>query len=1058
MDIDTTTATSLVVTLLARLSTEELLPPSLPAGVTLQEDNTTEGLALTFSGEQPVSEYVSILTELQYRDTRDEAEPEERVITVQVFSPGDTGDPLGSNIARVTVELVPVNDNSPVFDRSSYNGSVLENSLNGTEVGVTVIATDADIYGSTDITYRILGGSADFAIDPVLGVVETLRPLDADSGSRLRQFEVIAEDNDSPVSRSATVSVSIEVLDVNDLVPVFNETLYTATIAENLPVDSTVLQVFATDGDSTAVNSEITYQIQAIESAVGSGDSPLSPTQPPLPFRIDTISGAILLDGSLDFESTTEYNFRVLARDSGSPSLTGMAEVTVTVDDVNDNEPRFIGAPFFVNVSENTNISTPVLTVVATDADSSINGQVEYSLVGDVPFGVELTSGVIFVQEDLDYETNQSFSFIVIARDLGVSSLSAAAEVTIFILNVNDNPPIFVPSSFSFTVVEGSVLQEQITAFDADGDVLTFIESSGFDDIFEIVSSTGELISVGGFQFDFELQEEYSLQVQVTDGMFSAFADVTIQVTDLNDLPPVFSQDIYEADISEDAPVNASVLQVEAIDGDTGTNAEIQYSIAAQSTFAINPSTGEITVASSLDFDAGPREYNLSVTARNTAAPFLSDTAMVIISVTDANDVHPMLMLQPLEVNFVENTGPVLVSSSIVVTDTDSAVHPLNQCRVRLDRGNCSLSEDELTEACGSSVTCRLRCAESIMVDDSLLASGITLSDVEDSNSQTLTITGSAAEATYQQILATLSYDNVAVEPIALPRLIEIQCFDASLPSNTLQITVSIVLTDDFCVNIQSEIFDPDTPIMFEFSEGMDNLAVGEMAALLLTDRDRTPHDVVSRLRITLEDAFDTPLETISITESLGLIVTTPSDPSSGFAEAPEVLTPDMGGESMLSQPSTIEIDITGSASLETYTQALRSLEYVNQASEPILGDRRITISSFRGDERCDSAEITISLVPINDNPPDILLNTTDPLQYFEESGPLAFAAEAGLRIVDLDHNDVFNMEAANVTLLGAADGEMEQLKFNTAVLPASVTASNGSNNGECDRQGSLCQ
>lgn len=755
MDVDTTTATSLVVTLLAHLSSEQLLPHSVPANVTIQEVNSTDGLVLTFSGEQPVSVYIGILTELQYRDVRDEAEPEERVITIQVFTPGDTGDPLGSNIAQVTVELVPVNDNSPVFERSSYDGSVLENSTNGTEVGVAVVANDADVYGRTAITYRILGGSADFAIDPVLGVVTTLRPLDADSGSRLRQFDVIAEDNDSPVSRSATVSVSIEVLDVNDLVPVFNQTLYTAAIAENLPVNSTVLQVFASDGDSTTVNSGISYQLQAIESAMGSGDSPLSPIQSPLPFRIDATSGAITLDESLDFESTREYTFRVLALDSGSPSLTGTAEVTVTVNDVNDNEPRFTGAPFFVNVSENTNISTPVLTVVATDADSNINAQIVYSLIGDVPFDIEQTSGVIFVQEDLDFETNEIFSFVVVAQDLGVPSLSATADITVFILNVNDNPPVFVPISFSFLVEEGSALQEQITALDPDGDALTFLESTGFDDIFEIVSSTGELISVEGFLFDFELQEEYRLQVQVTDGTFSTFADVTIRVTDVNDLPPVFSQDIYEADISEDAPVNTSVLQVGAVDGDTGTNAEIQYSITAQSAFAINPSTGEITVASSLDFDAGPREYNLSVIARNTAAPFLNNTATVIISVTDANDIHPILMLQPLDVNFVENTGPVLVSPNITVTDTDSAAHPLTQCRVRLDRGNCSLSEDELTEACGNSDTCRLRCAENIMVDESLLVSGITLSDIEDSSSQTLTITGSASEATYQQILAT---------------------------------------------------------------------------------------------------------------------------------------------------------------------------------------------------------------------------------------------------------------------------------------------------------------
>ena len=1001
-----------------------------------------EELTLTFSGEQPALVYVDLLIELQYRDTRDEAQPEERVITIQVFSPGDTGDPLGSNIAQVTVELVPVNDNSPIFDRSSYNGSVFENLPNGTQVGVSVIATDADIYGSTAITYSILGGSTDFAIDPVLGTITTLRPLDADSGSRLRQFDVIAEDNDAPVSRSTTVSVFIEVLDVNDLSPVFNQTMYTASIVESLSVNSTVLQVFASDGDSTAVNSGITYQIQAVESPVGSGvdiapeESPLSPIQSPLPFRINPISGVITLDGSLDFESTREYTFDVLALDSGLPTLTGVAQVTVTVEDVNDNEPQFVGAPFSVSVSENTSISTPVLTVIATDADSSTNSEVEYSLLGDVPFSVEPTLGVIFVQQDLDYETNRSFNFVVIAQDLGMPSLSTTAEVTVFILNVNDNSPVFIPPSFSFSATESSALQEQITAFDGDGDALTFVESSGFGDIFEIDESTGVLRSVDGFQFDFELQEEYRLRVEVTDGMFSTFANVTIQVIDLNDLPPVFSQDIYEAVISEDTPVNMSVLQVVAMDEDRGTNAAIEYSIAIQSAFAISSSTGEITVASSLDFDAGPREYNLSVTARNIVPPFLSDTATVIISITDANDIHPILMLQPLEVSFVENTGPVLVASNIVVTDTDSDIHPLTECSVRLVRGPCGLSEDELNEACESSMTCRLRCAESIMVDDSLLASGISLSDVEDGETQTLTIAGSAPESTYQQILATLAYDNVAVEPVASPRSITVQCFDSSLPSNMLQIAISVVLIDDFCVNIQSETFDEDTTIMFEFSEGMNTSPIGEIAAFLLTDRDRAPHSLVSRLEITLENVLDTPLETISISESFGLDVTTTSDVFSGFGEAAD-------------EGNGILISIRGSASLENYTQTLRSLEYVNQASEPALRSRRITISAFRDEELCDFVDILITIVPINDNPPDILLDTNAPLQYVEQSGPFTFAAEAGLRIVDLDHNDVFNMEAANVTLLGVPDGEMEQLRINSNSLPAGVDVSNSSTGGE---------
>ena len=882
-------------------------------------------------------------------------------------------------------------------------------------------ANDTDIFGSTVITYHIDGNNLDFAVDPNSGVITTLRWLDADVLSYQHQFTVIADDNDGTVSRSASVSVTIEVLDRNDIPPVFDQTLYSFAVLEDVPIGSTISGVVvAQDGDRTIANSVVMYQIQEPE---GSGiPSALGPLSALPPFTINSTSGAIVTTDLLDFETTFEYSLTVLATDSGLPALTGTTEVRVTIQDVNDNTPEFDERSYTVTLFESTSIGAIVLTVTATDIDSTTNGQIRYSLEGTNTFSISATTGDITLVQTLDHEREQAFNFTVIATDLaGNMPRSSEAQVFVFITNVNDNPPFFSPPSPNFTVTENTALQVQVTASDPDGDRLSFsLNSSDVTDIFEINQTTGELKSVSGFRFDFELQQRFSLIVEVSDGLFAVYTSVTIHILDANDFPPVFEQERYNVTISEAVPVGHSAVQVVATDGDTDTNAEIEYSILEGNTgnvFSINPQSGEITVTRSLDFDSPPLSYTLTVLARNTAPPYLNATVIVVVNLIDANDLQPMLTLDPLNITYIENLGQVPIATNIRVIDQDSGAHPVTQCSVNLLRGECLLAASELTQACGSSTTCAERCAESVAVDETRIE-GLNLSNTGTNTTQTISIFGNATELTYQQLLSTLTYSNMAHEPVPGTRTVEILCQDGSQFSNTLQLLVTVELRNEFCADITT------SRNALSFTEEMGDLPIGQMVVFTLSDRDRTPHDSVSQINITLSNRLDGPFEGISVTPVAGVTVM-----SSGGGMNSDSLT----------------LQLAGPASIRAFTQVLQSLVYANTDTEPSLGERRIIVTPVDGTLSCNSINLTITVVPTNDNAPDLLLNVTNFVQYEEESGAVLFAVEAGLRIEDRDHNNVFGLEGANVTLEGVRDIGSEVLGYSGHLLPGSVSVSNES-------------
>ncbi|KAF3823800.1 hypothetical protein GH733_007268 [Mirounga leonina] len=313
-------------------------------------------------------------------------------------------------------------------------------------------------------------------------------------------------------------------------------------------------------------------------------------------------------------------------------------------------------------------------------------------------FSIDSSSGIISLEQPLDREQRPSYNISVQATDQSPGqALSSLATVTITVLDINDNPPVFERRDYLVTVPEDTSPGTQVlTVFATSKDIgtnaeITYLIRSGNEQgRFRINPKTGG-ISVSEV-LDYELCKKFFLVVEAKDGgtpTLSAVTTVSINLTDVNDNPPRFSQDVYSAVISEDALVGDSVILLVAEDADSQPNGQIHFSIVngdRDNEFAVEPVLGLVKVKKKLDRER-VSGYSLLVQAVDSGIPAMSSTATVNIDISDVNDNSPVFT--PANYTAVIQRGvilsSVLISSrmqenkpvgtsilQLVVTDRDS--------------------------------------------------------------------------------------------------------------------------------------------------------------------------------------------------------------------------------------------------------------------------------------------------------------------------------------------------------------------------------------------------
>nr|XP_019936287.1 PREDICTED: cadherin-24-like [Paralichthys olivaceus] len=414
-------------------------------------------------------------------------------------------------------------------------------------------------------------------------------------------------------------------------------------------------------------------------------------------FVIDTNTGNIHVTKSLDREEKDQYRLIATATDRQTGrALEPSSEFIIRVQDINDNPPIFPNEGYVAMVPEMANIGTSIIQVTARDADDPTYGnsaRLVYAITqGQDYFSVDAQTGVLRTAvPDMDRETRDEYLVILQAKDMGghLGGLSGTTTVTVKLSDVNDNPPHFRRSAWSFSVSElaaPGVEVGRLTAADPDLGENAQLEFTILDteeaEIFNITARDREGVIELNKLLDYETRNSYTFSVEVANPIVDAryirkgpFKDqATVRVMVLNaDEPPQFSQTRYHLDVSENCPPICSVGRVSAVDPDTGQSSNIRYSIDPQSDpealFRIASDTGSISTVMELDREQ-EQWHNITVIATQRDNPNLVSRVVVAIETLDQNDNAPELDRQ-YSTSVCDSSAPGQVVQVLRAIDRD---------------------------------------------------------------------------------------------------------------------------------------------------------------------------------------------------------------------------------------------------------------------------------------------------------------------------------------------------------------------------------------------------
>ncbi|KAH9505207.1 hypothetical protein Btru_058950, partial [Bulinus truncatus] len=622
----------------------------------------------------------------------------------------DKGAPPRTSTTSVTVTVNDINDEAPHFSHSFYNTSVLENVTSGHKVS-QVHATDRDKSSANNVvSYRLDALSENKFLIQTDGTITVKNSLDREQMD-FYNITVTAFDNGQPM-KTSTAIVSVNIADVNDSPPQFNTESASITVTENS--NKIFYTCSATDPDK---NKNLRFSIDwPSSSGVDGGGQFVEGVRLQKYIRINNVTGDVSPMNVIDREATQRFQLTLTVEDmNGIPGTnqTDTALLTVVVNDENDNPPGFLGGQsFLATILENTPVKSEVKLLgvsglIIEDPDADNNNIFIINMTKNSAFYIEPTNGTgrtacsIKVADStlLDYEKVQNFTFTIIAQDVHRPNLKSQATIFIQLENENDNIPEFIGAPYKSNISEESqphTFVTTVTAKDADigkfGDVAYYLVDDSKK--FGIDRVTGEVFSLVD-DLDRETQSTYIVTVLAKDfNNFTATTQLTIDVTDYDDMPPVFSEKNYIFKINEGEMKSGFFVHADDADEPNTPNSCVLYTLidadpkSYQMYFTIDNTSGEITVQSPLDYETiSQAEVNLTVQAQDLGTAALTGTANIEIVVLDINDKKPRFPPQNYAFLVPENAYPDTPVGGISAKD-DDATSPNNEVFYAIQSGS----------------------------------------------------------------------------------------------------------------------------------------------------------------------------------------------------------------------------------------------------------------------------------------------------------------------------------------------------------------------------------
>ena len=951
-------------------------------------------------------------------------------LTIEV---SDKGTPSLSATTNITITVMDSDDNPPYFQPSTYFASVVENSAIGEQFS-KVFAKDDDTVHVLPITYSILDQDVPFSVGASTGQLTVKELLDRE----VKDSYTISVQAKGYPEPAATAVVTIEITDVNDFVPTFTNSTYTFLVSESNPVNSSIgkLSVFDKDLEENGVIKNVFID-------------PLSQV-----FSIDNETYGILLKSALDHELTQDYIFSVFATDGGSPPLTGSTTVRIYVTDDNDNIPQILSNATALSISEDTEAFTIISTVQATDLDSGSNGMVEFSLTnGELPIAINTSTGEIYTLGSL---VPGNYSFTVIASDQGSPAKSSSLDFTVVVFSVAQ-PPSFLMDVYTVSILESASIGASITtvtAFSPDDALLTY--SLVHSDNFTVNKTSGEISLLK--MLDREHQDFYEISVLVTDSSdpkLTASALLRIEVTDVNDNRPVFAKpDGYLIQVSEDEPVGTTVITVNATDADIGANGKITYFlsfpvIAQSGLFAIGSSSGALTIKKSLDREEFTN-IQIEVLALDGGTPSLSQSVIVNITLLDADDNPPVFSKSSYIATVSESISLGTAILNVSAHDLDIGNNATIRYRLIADdvipfsidteSGSLNIIFPGLDREKNASYSFRIEAFNpnsdvhtavtmvSIMVTDIndnypvFVPSGVYTFEPKEDLGVGDTVgfilamdsdEGKNSDITYSLVTTNetqyLNVDSTTGE-LYLIKLLDFEDY----PS----LTFRIIARDDGSPSLS-----------IEGTVTINIINVNDVAPLVTSNassftfkEESPPITVGTGLNITDEDGLEISIVTVMLT----LMDRSPLSDQDFITLNPLLLPP------LTAETNEHFINITGPADVSLFTKALQGVQFGNNADEPSLITRVITVQVNDGLFNSNALELYVNMEAINDHPPDVDLKpgaqgNDISVTYKEDEDDTLFIVPENAVITDIDIGDDIIVNGS-ATLLETLDDSFEFL------------------------------